>query len=42
MQEFSSCNDLPLELKSKEKEVFSNLVEIYEWHSRYTILWFSR
>lgn len=32
--EFSSCSDLPLELKDKEKEVFSNLEEIYQWHSR--------
>ncbi|KAL9959090.1 hypothetical protein ACROYT_G036173 [Oculina patagonica] len=31
--EFSSCN-LPIELKNKEKEVFSNIEDIYEWHSR--------
>lgn len=34
ISEFSSCSDLPLELKNKEKEVFSNLEEIYEWHSK--------
>lgn len=34
IQEFSSCDDLPVELKNKEKEIFSNLEDIYEWHSR--------
>ena len=34
IQEFSSADDLPVELKNKEKEVFSNLEDIYDWHSR--------
>ena len=37
IEEFSSCSDLPLELKDKEKEVFSNLKEIYQWRSRYRL-----
>lgn len=31
--EFSTCN-VPIELKNKEREVFSNIQDIYEWHSR--------
>ena len=34
IQEFSSADHLPDELKNKEKEVFSNLEDVYEWHSR--------
>ncbi|XP_022782468.1 uncharacterized protein LOC111323405 isoform X2 [Stylophora pistillata] len=30
--EFSSSN-LPVELKNKEKEIFSNIQDIHEWHS---------
>lgn len=30
-----SKNDVPDELKGKEREIFGNLRQIFEWHKRY-------